>query len=209
MSRFHVYFMRPVGADGPVKIGCSTMVEERLRAMSPWAPFPLEIAARIPGDFALEGRFHKKFIADRIHGEWFAASAELTDTIASVALGTFDTESLPTGARENWWTRKGVEYSPERRKGLSLRARLRNLRHKTGMCPPADLDAAADTFEALPRADRDLAERRILHFLEAPIDRGAVLSFPWCVSRFVAWATGKGVPLENMPPRGFEQKEAA
>lgn len=208
MRPFRVYFMRPVGAEGPVKIGCSTMVEERLRALSPWAPFPLEVVATIPGDTRLEGRFHLKFMADRVHGEWFAASAELSATIAEVAAGKFDIDSLPSGPRVNWSLRKPVEWAPERRKGVGLRARLRILSHKTGMCPVRELDDLANGFEGLTPSEREDAERRILHFLEDPINRGAVLPYPWCPETFTKWAISKGISPNAMPPCTFI-KEAA
>lgn len=50
MSRY-VYFLRPAGQDGPVKIGCSTAPQSRLEQYMSWAPFPLEIVATVPGGF--------------------------------------------------------------------------------------------------------------------------------------------------------------
>jgi hypothetical protein len=101
-----VYFMRPVGEAGPVKIGFSTTPESRLAAYMPWSPLPLEIAASLPGGRGLEGRFHARFSAQHLHHEWFAASADLTATIAAIRAGAFDVASLPPsiqlGARGRW-----------------------------------------------------------------------------------------------------------
>lgn len=87
--------MRPVGAEGPVKIGHSEWPRTRLQTYLPWSPVELELAATLPGDRLLEGRFHAKFLADHLRHEWFAASAELTATIEAIRAGTFDIETLP------------------------------------------------------------------------------------------------------------------
>lgn len=92
-----VYFLRPVGADGPVKIGCSIEPERRLETYIQWSPVPLKIAATIAGGLALERRFHAAFLADQTHHEWFQASPRLTAVIDSINAGTFDPETLPAG----------------------------------------------------------------------------------------------------------------
>lgn len=51
-----VYFVKPVGQDGPVKIGFSETPIDRLSTLMTWSPIPLEIAIAIPGDRELEGR---------------------------------------------------------------------------------------------------------------------------------------------------------
>lgn len=107
-----VYFMRPVGADGPVKIGCSTDPEGRLKTYCGWSPIPLEVVATIPGKWAVEWAFHAKFAHLRSHHEWFTADAELTAVIEAVRAGTFDLATLPeprrlqTPAQREAWTRK-------------------------------------------------------------------------------------------------------
>lgn len=94
-----VYFIKPIGMDGPVKIGCSRMPELRRKTLLTWSPFPLEIVAEIEGDFFLERRFHAKFLADHSHSEWFRVSNALLDTIAAVKAGTFDISTLPDGSK--------------------------------------------------------------------------------------------------------------
>lgn len=80
----YIYFMRPVGAEGPVKIGCSIKPRSRLSQYLSWSPFMLEIVATAPGTHRLERSLHKIFDRDRLHGEWFAASRELLEMIAYV-----------------------------------------------------------------------------------------------------------------------------
>lgn len=80
-SGHYVYFIKPIGMDGPVKIGCSDIPEIRLKALTCWSPFPLEIAVTIPGDTRLEGRLHSTFGQHHSHHEWFLSSPELRQLI--------------------------------------------------------------------------------------------------------------------------------
>lgn len=56
-----VYFLKPVGMDGPIKIGCSEYPQRRLLNLMAWSPFPLELLAQIDGDESVERRFHAAF----------------------------------------------------------------------------------------------------------------------------------------------------
>ena len=96
MSRL-VYFIRPKGQDGPVKIGCSAAPENRLLTLAVWCPYELEVLAAAPGGFDIERRCHLKFARDRLHHEWFAHSPELDAFIEHVAAhGVFpDLPHLP------------------------------------------------------------------------------------------------------------------
>lgn len=73
----YIYFIRPEGMQGPIKIGCSNKPARRLIALSVWSPYPLEIIAVAPGDLTLEKRVHEYFAAERWHHEWFLASPRL------------------------------------------------------------------------------------------------------------------------------------
>lgn len=90
-----VYFIRPVGMDGPVKIGFGHAPKERCGVLETWSPFPLEVAAQIKGGGQLERRFHALFKDQHSHREWFEWSAELEAVIQAVRAGTFDVEALP------------------------------------------------------------------------------------------------------------------
>lgn len=82
-----VYFLRPVGAEGPVKIGCSMTPERRLSNLMTWAPVPLEIAATVPGSRALEHNVHQCFADLHSHREWFRAHQRITDVIEGLRAG--------------------------------------------------------------------------------------------------------------------------
>lgn len=90
-----VYFIKPIGHDGPIKIGRAVDAHKRLRGLDLISPFPLELLATIKGNDDLEGRFHRQFLHLHTSGEWFQADRQLTETIAAIADGTFDTNSLP------------------------------------------------------------------------------------------------------------------
>lgn len=77
MTGSHIYFAKPVGADGPIKIGCSRSPQYRIAKFMAWSPVPLEIIATIAGDFSQEARLHRRFRGDRLHGEWFRPSPDL------------------------------------------------------------------------------------------------------------------------------------
>jgi hypothetical protein len=93
-----VYFVRPVGQEGPVKIGYSRKSDERLAALALWSPVALEIVAEFPGGHQTERQFHTMFRHLWSHCEWFNASPELTATIEAIAAGTFDPAVLPERA---------------------------------------------------------------------------------------------------------------
>jgi len=81
----YIYFLRPVGASGPVKIGCSEMPARRLQTIARWSPVPLEIAAMVPGGLSIESWLHNRFAASRSHLEWYSATPELTALIREAA----------------------------------------------------------------------------------------------------------------------------
>lgn len=66
-----VYFIKPVGQLGPIKIGCSQWPDVRLATINTWSPFPLELLVSIPGSRELERKLHQCFSARHSHGEWF------------------------------------------------------------------------------------------------------------------------------------------
>jgi hypothetical protein len=71
----YVYF---IGADeGLVKIGFSNAPLERITAMQLGSPVLLRFLALVEGTPKLERRYHERFAAFRVRGEWFARSPEI------------------------------------------------------------------------------------------------------------------------------------
>lgn len=122
-----VYFIKPIGMAGPVKIGCSSSPDNRRRSLATWSPFPLEIVAEIEGDIKLEQRFHTRFLGSYKSHEWFDWSPELQAVIDAVAAGTFDIATLPK-PQQLPRKRKGTAYStPGWRYHRSVHARVLHL----------------------------------------------------------------------------------
>lgn len=88
MSAKFIYFMKPVGMDGPIKIGCTKFAKSRLYHMAIWSPIPLEIVATAPGTFDMEWGLHFHFAAERLHHEWFRASPRLVALVEAIKAGT-------------------------------------------------------------------------------------------------------------------------
>lgn len=90
----YVYFMRPIGGDGRIKIGCSYKPAARLLALSVWTAYPLEFVGVAKGSFDAEHLLHDYFHADRLHGEWFRSSPELLAVIKMMGLGASASDAL-------------------------------------------------------------------------------------------------------------------
>lgn len=81
MSYRWVYFVRPIGNVGPIKIGCTNNVERRLEQVEAWSPARLEVIVAIPGSPAIEHYLHTRFAEYRLHGEWFSAGPRLLEYV--------------------------------------------------------------------------------------------------------------------------------
>ena len=75
-----VYFVRTKGAD-LMKIGYSTSLDNRLKALQTSSPFPLFLFAKMPGDESIESKIHQEFSHLRMTGEWFRIDGELVKYI--------------------------------------------------------------------------------------------------------------------------------
>lgn len=83
----YIYFMKPKGFAGPIKIGCSYIPASRLLALSFWSPFELEIIAVAPGGFDVERSLHERFAEQRGKYEWFKETPELLDLVDALKRG--------------------------------------------------------------------------------------------------------------------------
>lgn len=105
MSRYnydtirYVYFLRRIDKTGPVKIGCSVKPETRLNEFSAWSPYPLEIAASVPGSFELEDNLHDCFFDLHSHYEWFLGSPRIDDLIDKLNAGVPVAEAIDLNDR--------------------------------------------------------------------------------------------------------------
>jgi hypothetical protein len=68
-----LYFIQD-GNDGPIKIGWTTNVRERISRLQMGNPRPLRVVAVILGGEEEESRWHNDYADQRLRGEWFAPS---------------------------------------------------------------------------------------------------------------------------------------
>jgi hypothetical protein len=85
--RYFIYFAKPVGSDGPIKIGRTRDPQKRLRSMNADSPVELEFAAVAEAEFEDEAKLHRQFDNCHLRGSWFAASPGITRAIALIAGG--------------------------------------------------------------------------------------------------------------------------
>jgi hypothetical protein len=94
-----VYFIKPIGMDGPIKIGCSWHPRERLKTLMSWSPYPLEIITTIPGGYQLERNIHECFSDLHLHREWFTAKPRLVAAIEKIKNGSPVEQSIDLNHR--------------------------------------------------------------------------------------------------------------
>ena len=87
MSEGKVYFIKPVGMNGPIKVGLSSDHLARVEKLASWSPFPLEILAAVDGGKKLEARIHASISDLHTHHEWFRADPRLVSAIAAIQGG--------------------------------------------------------------------------------------------------------------------------
>jgi hypothetical protein len=83
----YVYFIKPIGLDGPIKIGWSARPEGRLFELASWSPLPLEVVFTMPGSMQLEANIHDCFADCWSHHEWFRPAARLLGLIEDLKAG--------------------------------------------------------------------------------------------------------------------------
>lgn len=84
----HIYFMKPIGMIGPIKIGCSGWPDERVKQLMVWSPYPLEIVHSFEGGQSTERKLHHCFADLHSHGEWFHPGTRLLKAIEAMKNGT-------------------------------------------------------------------------------------------------------------------------
>lgn len=137
----HVYFIKPIGIPGPVKIGHSSVPLIRLAQIEVWSPLPLEIIGVVAGDLRMEGGLHALLREHHSHGEWFRPTKPVLSTIDCILSGRFDWTTLPPPV--------DIRSKAGRRDGglghlASILTRAINRQKELGRNIPANvLDAAA------------------------------------------------------------------
>lgn len=124
-----VYFIRS-GADGPVKIGTTHNIADRLDTLQSHSPEPLSVMRTVPGGYLVEQWLHDRFADQRLHREWFAFSELMLDIIPP------GESSLRThvGNSERARTYAGVVLAFVRKHYLPLKGATALMASDAGMC---------------------------------------------------------------------------
>lgn len=139
-----IYFLRPVGMDGPIKIGCSLRPGERLAALMAWSPFPLEIVATAPGNFGIEGKIHRCFSDCHFHSEWFHAKPHLLAAIEAIKGGAAIADAIDLNRQTG--SIKQYLWTDRRRRLMSYRSRASWLSRSRQLRIPPDLSTILDRW---------------------------------------------------------------
>lgn len=119
-----VYFIKPIGLDGPIKIGCSSWPDTRLIDLAAWSPFQLELIGSVPGTYQDETFLHRCFSDIHSHREWFHSTPNLRTAIATIiaagAVSAIKTTHAPKGK-----IRPQRARTPEQRQRFSYSSRIR------------------------------------------------------------------------------------
>lgn len=151
-----VYFLKPVGMYGPIKIGCSQWPEERLKSLMSWSPFPLEIMATTAGGLDLEMKLHDRFASSHKHSEWFEPTTDLIVGISALKSGKAIEEAFDLSVREGSIRSKRYRkrnFPPEMRANMSWCHRVRWAVKKAeevrgvSLWPPEDVARLTDGRE--------------------------------------------------------------
>lgn len=187
MSVGYVYFIRPIGMLGPIKIGHSKMCATRLMALSAYSPFPLEIAAKISGGEALEARFHTKFRHLHSHAEWFVPGDDLLEAIKQIQAGDFPISSLPLGAVLNKYAGRWDDWERER---ASLIMRLAAKTTRIGLGAPAWVTAAVEVLMTDNEERRRESIDQIETYISDPLSHGIPVETPRARAKLAAYRAG-------------------
>jgi Meiotically up-regulated gene 113 len=78
-----VYFIQ-ADVGGPVKIGTTRDVQQRLASLSVAHALDLRVLATFPGGTREERELHARFASDRLRGEWFSSSPALLHYVSGL-----------------------------------------------------------------------------------------------------------------------------
>ena len=123
----YVYFMR-LGEAGPIKIGHSVNIKERLAVIQVNNPYLITLLTVVDGGFSKERELHKLFKDHKIYGEWFYPHTDILNYINNLPYLGWISEDL------RYHVKKGSEHANWKGDAASLsskRQRLKaHLRHK-------------------------------------------------------------------------------
>lgn len=152
-----VYFIKPVGMKGPIKIGCSITPQGRLEQLAAWSPFPLELIGSVPGSLFDERFLHDCFSTSHTHREWFKPTPRLARAIKTIlAAGTVD---AVRGSLKRLGPVQTKRDTPEWRERMSYVHRISWAERKVGRIPSDIKTAMRDWRDAQQKPAPELLAR--------------------------------------------------
>lgn len=125
MTERCIYFIKPVGMKGPVKIGISARSAARLFELLEWSPFDLELAHSMPGTYKLERQIQEALADDHLRREWFKPSARVVQLLRDLQSGVPIERAIDLTRKEGEIRRPSKpSNSPPRRKRIVGRSGL-------------------------------------------------------------------------------------
>lgn len=109
----YVYFIRPMGKAGPIKIGHSTFPPTRLITMQIWSYEELEIISQFAAPRKMEKDLHERFARYQIRGEWFLACDELVALAEGIRYGKSISDLVDLSVKTGKLFRRNSIRSPE------------------------------------------------------------------------------------------------
>lgn len=186
----YVYFIKPVGLDGPIKIGCSAEPEKRLKVLGTWSPFPLEIMGKAPGGHSDENFLHRRFADLHTHREWFLSSPLLRETIRRILAGEpFESACVAIPIAGSIRNQKTPPRDEDRRLFCEYGRRIKSAvfdlyKTQANRYPPSDVvmimhnwrrDVMRDHLPIIPTEEQFA---RLEEFIASPAQ--FCISRPWC-----------------------------
>lgn len=187
MTDKHIYFIKPVGSVGPIKIGCSKFVGERLEAIALWSPTPLEVIYQEQGGHDLERNLHRCFADLHSHHEWFHPGERLLKAIQKLNAGMKIADAIDlSDERGSILKTAGKGSRPESAEKKGLRSYKCRIRHavdraekitKRRRFAPLDVENIIERWEGFagfgvpsrPKRPTDAEFARLDEFLSDPV----------------------------------------
>lgn len=172
----HVYFLKPVGMDGPIKIGWSRSPPIRLLELAGWSPFPLEMIGSVPGEFADEQYLHGCFASLHSHREWFHSTPALREIISKIIAGgsvsSIHSIIAPSGSLKRKQRKpRSPEWRVYWRYDCRIRGGLRKLWARTSTeithySAPEDVDVIVRAIYRGKRMPSDIERARLDDYIQ-------------------------------------------
>lgn len=117
----YVYFAKPVGQSGPIKIGFSKSPQSRIQDLLLWSPIDLELICVVSGEAWWERRAHCYFAESHWRSEWFHSSQKLINAIERLRNGGPFLEVVP---ESNTPHPQSALCNPKRRRTIAQREHM-------------------------------------------------------------------------------------